>query len=103
MNQHVSAWSPDTLAPNEWYFVAATMEKTSAKMRTLRLFVNGAAVSEVKTEETINYETAGMQTVIGAVDDGTWQNFDGEIDDVRIYDRALSPAEIGTLYLQPWR
>ena len=29
-------------------------------------------------------------------------DFDGDIDDVRIYDRALTPEEINTLYQQPW-
>ena len=103
LNQHVSVWSPQTLEREKWYFVAATMEKTSAQIRTLRLFVNGTAVGEVKTAETVNYETAQMWTTIGAVDQGTWQNFDGEIDEVRIYDRALSTAEIAVLYTQPWK
>ncbi len=103
MNQHVGVESPQKLEREKWYFVAGTMEKTSARIRTLRLFVNGVAVSEVKTPETVNYETAQMWTTIGAVDKGTWQNFDGEIDDVRIYNRALSPAEIAVLYQQPWK
>jgi len=44
-----------------------------------------------------------MWMTIGGVDKGTWQNFDGEIDEVRIYDRALTPAEIQALYNQPWK
>lgn len=103
LNQHVSVWSPDTLAPNRWYYVAATMERTSARIQTMRLYVNGVSVAEVKTPETINYDTAEMWTTIGAVDMGTWQNLDGQIDDVRIYDRALSAAEIAALYGQAWK
>jgi hypothetical protein len=44
-----------------------------------------------------------MWTTIGAVDSGGWQNFDGHIDDVRLYDRALSPEEVLELYQQPWK
>lgn len=36
------------------------------------------------------------------MDDGTWQNFNGVIDEVRVYNRALTPAEIKALYSQPW-
>lgn len=35
--------------------------------------------------------------IIGNVDDGT-RSFDGKIDDVRIYNRALTPDEIRRLY-----
>ena len=103
MNQHVGVKSPSTLEAGKWYFVAATMEKTSPRVRTMRLFVNGAAAGEEQTEETVNYETPNMWMTIGGVDKGTWQNFDGEIDEVRIYDRALTPAEIQALYNQPWK
>ena len=62
---------------------------------------DGVAVNELKTAETVNYATDKMWTVIGAVDFGTWQNFDGAIDEVRVYNRSLAPAEIQELYQQP--
>jgi hypothetical protein len=99
----VSVGSPDTLAANRWYFVAGTMERTSPRTQTMRLYVNGVAVAEEKTSETVNYDTTGMWTTIGPVDMGTWQNLDGQIDDVRICDRALSPAEVAALYGQAWK
>ena len=102
-NQHVSAWSPKTLAPNTWYFVAGTIEKISPQRRALKLFVNGDLVAEVTTDETVNYPTEQMWMTIGAVDEGTWQNFEGMIDDVRVYDRPLSLPEIKALYNQPWQ
>ncbi len=67
------------------------------------LRLNGEKVGEVSTPETVNYPTEKMWMIIGGVDTGTWQNFDGLIDEVRVYDRALSPAEIGALYNQPRR
>jgi hypothetical protein len=103
MNQHVGVWSPDTLAPETWYFVAGTIEKIAPRKTVLRLFVNGDSVGEVRTPEVVNYPTDKMWMTIGAVDLGTWQNFDGLIADVRVYNRPLSAAEIKTLYQQPWQ
>ena len=39
-----------------------------------------------------------MWLAIGAVDEGNWQNLTGLIDEVRIYDRALSKAELQALH-----
>ena len=65
--------------------------------------MNGEIVSEIETDETLNYPTEKMYTTIGGVDLGSWQNFDGLIDEVRIYNRSLTPAEVKQLYQQPRR
>jgi hypothetical protein len=102
MNQHVDAWASGRLDPDTWYFVAGTVERISARQTSLRLYVNGEKVSETRTHETVNYPTDKMWMTIGAVDLGTWQNFDGMIDEVRLYERPLNEAEIGALYRQAW-
>ncbi len=98
LDQHVSVESPKQLAPATWYFVAGTMEKISPHVRSMKLYVNGERVGETRTNETIEYDTSKMWLEIGGVDHGDWQNFDGAIDEVRVYNRALSEAEISTLY-----
>lgn len=103
MNQHVSVWSPAKLQANTWYFVAGSIEKLSPRSSIIRLYVNGEVVGELKTPETVNYPTDKMWMTIGAVDLGTYQNFDGLIDEVRLYDRSLSGEEIKALYGQPWK
>ena len=102
LNQHVAVDSPKVLAPDTWYFVAGTLEKLSPKMGALKLYVNGEIVGRARTGETVNYPTERMWMSIGGVDEGEWQNFDGAIDEVRVYNRALSPAEIKALYGQSW-
>ncbi len=102
-SQHVAARSPGILEPNKWYFVAGTLEKISPRLRSMSLYINGDLVSSLVTEEVVNYPTDKMWFTIGGVDRGSWQNFDGLIDDLRIYGRALSPSEIRALYQQPWR
>lgn len=103
VNQHVAVQSPKPLAPNTWYFVAATIEKVSPRVRVFHLYVNGEPVGETRTAETVHYDTDKMWLVLGGVDTGGWQNFDGLLDDARIYSRTLSAAEIRALYQQPWQ
>ena len=103
LNQHVSVQSPGTLAPEQWYFVAGTLERLSPKVGALKLYVNGEIVGRARTGETVNYPTEKMWMSIGGVDEGEWQNFDGMIDEVRVYNRALTPVEIKALYGQPWQ
>jgi hypothetical protein len=53
------------------------------------------------TANPLTYDTADMWNMIGAVDAGNWQFFDGVIDDVRVYNRVLSGTEITELYNIP--
>ena len=103
MNQHVGVESPNILAPETWYFVTGAVEKSAPKQSVLKLFVNGEQVGEEKTSEVVNYPTEKMWMTTGAVDEGTWQNFDGLIEDGRVYNRPLTQPEIRALYNQPWR
>src|SRR5205823_3984489 len=79
---------PTGLGLNTWTHLAATFDGA-----TVRLYVNGAeAVSQAQTAPLT--PTAGTLQ-IGA-DSYTGENFAGRIDEVRIYNRALSAAEIQT-------
>ncbi len=98
LNQHIAAVSPDMLPLNEWSFVTGRIEKKSGNESVITIFVNGEAVNEVRTTESVDYDTAGMWLSIGAVHQGETQNFGGTIDEVRIYRSALSGNEIRELY-----
>jgi len=77
---------------NKWYFVVAVVD-----LPDIKLYVNGDLVKEATVPITkITYEDywAG----IGKTPANT-EFFDGLIDDVRIYNRVLSPEEIKALYL----
>ena len=72
-----------------WHHVAATFDETS---ETMTLFIDGAVVAQDTFTKSIAAGSSGSsfigQDVAGNGD------FDGQIDDVRIYSRALSATEI---------
>lgn len=79
-----------SIGTNAWYHIAATRSGTST-----RVYVNGAASGSPATTSAAVATTASM--LIGDRVDGG-RAFDGRVDEVRIYNRALTAAEVATLY-----
>ena len=78
--------SPSALPANQWTHVAGTYDGT-----TLRLYLNGnLAASQSRTG---SLQVTGTPLRIGGNTYGT-EFFPGRIDELRIYNRALSEAEI---------
>ncbi len=65
---------------------------------TMDIFLNGIKEQSVVLNNTINYQTQKMYLNFGAVDNGTGQFYQGELDDIGIYNRALSDQEVKQLY-----
>jgi hypothetical protein len=84
-NHNTTAPSPVPL--NAWTHLACTFDGTTA-----RLFVNGTEVAS--RPETTPITTSDEPVHIGGNFYGEW--FPGRIDEVRIYNRALTEAEIQT-------
>src|SRR5438128_2510813 len=84
---------PSVLAVNTWTHLAATFDGA-----TVRLYVNGAQVASQVQTTPLKPTTGTLQ--IGA-DSYTGENFVGQIDEVRIYNRALSQAEIQADMITP--
>jgi Concanavalin A-like lectin/glucanases superfamily len=79
-----------SLTPNTWWHLTATYDG-----QTQRLYVNGVKVSE--RAQTGSIQTSGSAMHIGG--NSIWgEYFQGSIDEVRIYNRALSSTEVGTDY-----
>ena len=77
---------------NQWYHVAGVYD---AATQTLNVYLNGqldngALVGTV----TSSQQNPSLNTVIGRRSGFTGFEFSGKIDDVRIYNRALSQAEV---------
>jgi concanavalin A-like lectin/glucanase superfamily protein/uncharacterized protein DUF6298/collagenase-like protein with putative collagen-binding domain len=78
-----------TLPPNTWSHVSATFNGS-----VIRLYINGTQVQMISFSGAI--QTSGSGVGIGG--NKLWANegFPGKIDEVRIYNRALSASEIAT-------
>ena len=72
-----------------WMHVAATFDGT-----TMRMYVNGA--EEVAVPGPVSIAAHAVDFGIGAEGDGT-NPFHGALDEVKVYNRALTPSEIAAL------
>lgn len=81
------------LEPRTWYFIAATTDRYSTS-----LYVNGKLVKKQKmtldTPPDTQFYSGRMPGELGDI-----RRLIGAVDEIQIFDRALSPAEIQTLYL----
>ena len=78
--------------PDKWYFVVATFDGKEAA-----LYVNGKkTVSATDVPTTIAIDDYGV--CIGDNNEATGRYFNGIIDEVKLYDRALSADEVAKQY-----
>ena len=80
-----------TITPNTWQHVAVVMDRART---ALTYYLNGVADSVTYSATTFTEQT----NRIGCRRDSGSDPFDGKIDDVRIYNRALSADDIAALY-----
>ncbi|MDH3584203.1 MAG: LamG domain-containing protein, partial [Phycisphaerae bacterium] len=86
----VSPTGNTVLTTNEWHHVVATWDG-----KTIRFFVDGVADGEAARAGTIGTDIRPIY-MGGRI--GTQDLFDGILDDVRFYDRPISPAEIRVMH-----
>ena len=82
-----NVYAPAALPVNTWTHVAASYDGTQ-----IRLYINGTQVAVTAASGT--YEQNTKPLWIGANTYG--ENFRGRLDDIRIYNRALTATEIQT-------
>jgi PKD repeat protein len=95
------SWSiskENSLVADEWYHMVMTADGSIAK-----IYINGMLISSADINSNINIDT-NSPLFIGAAPEGNCgiphAFFKGDIDEVRLYNRALSESEIKTLYQQ---
>jgi hypothetical protein len=89
-------WGVDTVVskqhqPNAWYHVVGTWDGNSA-----RIYVDGILENQVPFTGSLNIDNGIMAA--GVDHPGGVEYFNGYIDEIRLYNRALIEAEIRTLY-----
>jgi hypothetical protein len=85
------AMSNQAMLAGRWYHLAGTYDRNA-----VRLFVNGVQVAS--TESSMPIEPSSFPLLIGRGTYDTERRFDGIVDEVAVFDRALSDDEIETLY-----
>lgn len=88
-----------TLSTGQYYHVTGVYNATN---QTIDVYLNGVLddgtlVTSPAVPASIHNSTANF--TIGARSDGANAFLDGNVDDVRVYNRALSAAEVRNLYL----
>ncbi|MEQ1635602.1 MAG: DUF4347 domain-containing protein [Methylococcales bacterium] len=82
------------LAGTGWHHVAFSFDDTGDKTA---LYLDGTLVGSITTTDSIHY-TLGIDSFIGRHGNGgTTFDFNGKIDDARIYNRVLSAGEVAAL------
>lgn len=82
----------DPFAVGEWTHMAGSFDGT-----TKRFYLDGAAVASTPLFDPIDYDANPILICSDLNNDVVSSLFVGGIDDVRLYDRALSATEIATL------
>jgi autotransporter-associated beta strand protein len=92
--------APGSPQPGNWYHVVVEFDRTS---NLARLWVNGVESTSTSSTRTIaagEFIAGENWPVFGAVNSSSgWGNyFQGTLDDLRVYTKALTQAEINAIY-----
>ncbi len=95
-----SSWSTTstsfTSVGTGWHHYAFTFDDAANQ---LRIYIDGALATTATVTSTISYSGLGTATVIGQHGNSSTSNdLDGRVDDVRVYNYALTQAEIAVVY-----
>jgi len=86
--------SDTTLLKNKWYHVVCTVVAGGA----MKIYVNGVLDANSGTETTTRPTPTNQNFAIGSNGSNTDYAFNGNIDQVRIFNKAISSSEVTTLY-----
>ena len=86
-------YKDDSLQNDIWYHIAVVVDVSAL---TLDTYINGIKSSEFSFTN-IGTSSLAQLISIGQSSGGTTRDADGQIEDYRIYDKALTPSEIDIL------
>src|SRR5262249_16760118 len=90
----VSDFTTGPLVANTWYYLVITDD-----LNAMRFYVNGVLVGTALQANTRFMPNTAGPTVLGQRSDNAFDPFDGTIDDVAFYNKALSLGQIQAHYL----
>jgi hypothetical protein len=81
------------LPTNTWIHCVTTYDGLAQ-----RLYINGVQVSSASWSAPLNWDDSFIGEGIGGFAADNTYRFNGDIDDVRVYGRTLSPSDVARLY-----
>jgi hypothetical protein len=84
--------APNVIDTGAWSHLVLTYDGSNVK-----LYINGTLASSGAKTGKLGYTDSSLRIGLG-IPGNSLQYFKGWIDDVRIYNRAITPAEVSTLY-----
>ena len=89
-----------TVVTGVWQHAVAVFDPTGGGCK---VFLDGVDVTASSDNTGDGFpDTASLNQVIGGIGGHSSFYFDGQIQNLRVYDRALSATEVATLYHRPW-
>ena len=85
-------YSTGAVPKNTWTHIAITANATA-----LKIYLDGS-LDSTHTISSLNFDSSGNAGFIGSWITGTDYEFDGSIDQVRIFDQAISSNQVSDLY-----
>ena len=80
---------------SNYYHIVGTYNSSTNRMK---IYINGLIQDSVNADYSINYTTQNMYLNFGVANNGTQQFYKGSLDDIGIWNRALTQQEITNLY-----
>lgn len=77
---------------NQWYHLVGVYDGTDVE-----LWVDGSLQDTAAVDDTMS-SGGGTDAGLGENIDASGRHMDGQVDEVRVYDRALDPTEVNALY-----
>ena len=86
-----TVWTPTTLTLNTWHHICGTYDG-----KTMVLYIDGTSVGTLAVNATITYQATTPWEIGGNPNPGSFSagNLTGKLNDMRIYDHALSAKEV---------
>ncbi len=95
------AFYTSNIIPNQWYFYAVTYSKSDGKtVLSPKVYLDGLLKTNISTSSnnTITLATGNAKPLTFGSNGNPNNDFKGKLDDIRIYNRVLTPNEITSLY-----
>lgn len=90
-------WGNIPITWGDWYHIAVVYDDSNASNNPV-IYLNGMAISTSNSNSSGTAASDAASNLVIGNSDASSRTFDGIIDDTRIYDRALSSAEILSIY-----